>query len=39
MKYKSVIVTKIGGPEVLQIEHDLHPPSSGKPIRTLAAAV
>ena len=41
MKYKSVIVTKIGGPEVLQIvENDLRPPSSGEVrIRTLAAAV
>jgi len=41
MKYKSVIVSKIGGPEVLQIvEHDLRPPSSGEVrIHTLAAAV
>ena len=41
MKYKSVIVTKNGGPEVLQIiENDLRPPSSGEVrIQTLAAAV
>jgi hypothetical protein len=29
MKYKSVIVSKTGGPEVLQvIEHDLRAPSA-----------
>ena len=41
MKYKSVIATRIGGPEVLQvIENDLHAPSAGEVrIKTLAAAV
>jgi len=41
MKYKSVIVTKRGGPEVLQIiEKDLRPPSTGETrIKILAAAV
>ncbi len=41
MKYKSVIVTKRGGPEALQIvEKDLHPPSTGESrIKILAAAV
>jgi NADPH:quinone reductase-like Zn-dependent oxidoreductase len=41
MKYKSVIVTKNGGPEVLQtIENELRPPTAGETrIRVLAAAV
>lgn len=41
MKYKSVIVTKNGGPEVLQvIENDLRAPLAGEVrIQTLAAAV
>jgi NADPH:quinone reductase-like Zn-dependent oxidoreductase len=41
MKYKSVIVTKRGGPEVLQvIENDLRPPSAGEArIRILATPV
>jgi NADPH:quinone reductase-like Zn-dependent oxidoreductase len=41
MKYKSVVVTKRGGPEVLQVvENDLRPPSAGEArIRVLAAAV
>jgi NADPH:quinone reductase-like Zn-dependent oxidoreductase len=41
MKYKSVIVTRHGGPEVLQvIENDLRPPSAGEArIKVLAAAV
>jgi NADPH:quinone reductase-like Zn-dependent oxidoreductase len=41
MKYKSVIVTKNGGPEVLQIiENELRQPRAGEVrIRTLAAAV
>jgi NADPH:quinone reductase-like Zn-dependent oxidoreductase len=41
VKYKSVIVAKRGGPEVLQvIENDLRPPSAGVArIRVLAAAV
>jgi NADPH:quinone reductase len=41
VKYKSVIVTKSGGPEVLQvIENDLRPPSAGEArIKTLASAV
>ncbi|MGD9101538.1 MAG: medium chain dehydrogenase/reductase family protein [Anaerolineae bacterium] len=41
MKYKSVIVTKRGGPEVLQvIENDLRAPSPGEVrIRTLATPV
>ncbi len=41
MKYKSVIVTRAGGPEVLQvIENELRPPSAGEVrIRVLAAAV
>jgi NADPH:quinone reductase-like Zn-dependent oxidoreductase len=31
MRYKSVVVTKRGGPEVLQIiENDLHPPAAGE---------
>ncbi len=31
MKYKSVLVTRYGGPEVLQVvENDLRPPSSGE---------
>lgn len=40
-KYKSVIVTKRGGPDVLQaIEKELRPPSAGEVrIRVLAAAV
>jgi NADPH:quinone reductase-like Zn-dependent oxidoreductase len=41
MKYKSVIVTKRGGPEVLQvIENDLRPPLAGEArIRILATPV
>jgi NADPH:quinone reductase-like Zn-dependent oxidoreductase len=41
MIYKSVIATKFGGPEVLQIvENELRPPRAGEVrIRTLAAAV
>lgn len=41
MKYKSVIVTQIGGPEVLQvIENDLRAPSAGEArIRILASSV
>ena len=41
MKYKSVVVTRNGGPEVLQVvENDLRPPSAGEArIRVLAAAV
>lgn len=41
MKYKSVIVTKRGGPEVLQvIENDLRPPSAGEArIRILVTPV
>ena len=41
MKYKSVIATRTGGPEVLQvIENDLRLPSAGEVrIKTLAAAV
>lgn len=41
MKYKSVIVTKFGGPEVFQvIENDLRLPSAGEArIRVLAAPV
>jgi len=41
MRYKSVIVTKRGGPEVLQvIENDLRPPSAGETrIKVLAAPV
>lgn len=41
MKYKSVIVTKRGGPEVLQvIENDLRLPSAGEArIKVLASAV
>jgi len=41
MKYKSVVVTTKGGPEVLQVvENDLRPPSAGEArIRVLAAAV
>jgi NADPH:quinone reductase-like Zn-dependent oxidoreductase len=41
MKYKSVVATQLGGPEVLQvIENDLRAPSAGEVrIRTLAAAV
>lgn len=41
MKYKSVIVTRFGGPEVLQvIESELRPPSAGEVrIKVLAAAV
>lgn len=39
--YKSVIATRTGGPEVLQvIENDLHPPSAGEVrIKILAVAV
>ena len=41
MKYKSVVVTKRGGPEVLQVvENDLRPPSAGEArIRILATPV
>jgi NADPH:quinone reductase-like Zn-dependent oxidoreductase len=41
MKYKSVIVTRTGGPEVLQvIENDLRAPFAGEVrIKILAAAV
>jgi NADPH:quinone reductase-like Zn-dependent oxidoreductase len=41
MKYKSVVVTKRGGPEVLQvIENDLRPPSAGEArLKILAACV
>jgi NADPH:quinone reductase-like Zn-dependent oxidoreductase len=41
MKYKSIVVTKRGGPEVLEIvENDLRPPSAGEArIRILATAV
>jgi NADPH:quinone reductase-like Zn-dependent oxidoreductase len=41
MKYKSVIATKTGGPEVLQVvENDLRPPSKGEArIQILASAV
>ncbi len=41
MKYKSIIVTKRGGPEVLQvIENDLRPPTAGEVrIKILAAPV
>lgn len=41
MKYKSIIVTKRGGPEVMQVvEQDLHPPATGEVrIKVLAAPV
>lgn len=41
MRYKSVIVTRRGGPEVLQvIENDLRPPSAGEArIQILATPV
>jgi NADPH:quinone reductase-like Zn-dependent oxidoreductase len=41
MRYKSVIVTERGGPEVLQVvENDLRPPSAGEArIKILATAV
>ncbi len=41
MKYKSIIVTRLGGPKVLQIsENDLRPPSAQQVrIQVLAAAV
>ena len=41
MKYKSVIVSKTGGPEVLQVvEHDLRAPSAGEArVKVLASAV
>lgn len=41
MKYKSVVVTKRGGPEVLQLtENDLRPPAAGQArIRVLATSV
>lgn len=41
MKYKSVDVTKIGGPEVLQVaENEMRPPRAGEArIRVLAASV
>ncbi len=41
MKYRSLIVRKHGGPEVLQVvENELRPPRKGEaPIRVLAASV
>ena len=41
MKYKSIVVTKRGGPEVLQVvENDLRPPSAGEArIKILATPV
>jgi NADPH:quinone reductase-like Zn-dependent oxidoreductase len=41
MKYKSIVVTQRGGPEVLQIvENELRPPSAGEArVRILATAV
>ena len=41
MKYKSAIVSKTGGPEVLRvIEHDLRTPSAGEArVKVLASAV
>ncbi len=41
MKYRSVVVTRLGGPEVLQmVENDLRAPAAGEVrIRVLAAAV
>ncbi len=41
MKYKSVIVTKLGGPETLQVvENDLRPPAEGEVrVKVLAAPV
>jgi hypothetical protein len=41
MKYKSVIVTRRSGPEVLQVvENDLHPPADGEAlIKILATPV
>ncbi len=41
MKYRSLLVTRCGGPEVLQVvEHDLRPPAKGEVrIRVLAATV
>lgn len=41
MKYKSLLVTRCGGPEMLQVvENDLRPPASGEVrIRVLAASV
>jgi len=41
MKYRSVVVTRIGGPEVLQVvENDLRAPAAGEVrIKVLAAAV
>lgn len=41
MKYKSMIVTKVGGPEVLQVvEKELRPPCRGEArIRILAASL
>jgi NADPH:quinone reductase-like Zn-dependent oxidoreductase len=41
MKYKSIVVTKRGGPEVLQIvENDLRPPSAGEArVKILATGV
>jgi NADPH:quinone reductase-like Zn-dependent oxidoreductase len=41
MKYKSVVATRRGGPEVLQVvENDLRPPKPGEArVRTLAAQV
>jgi len=41
MKYKSIVVTQTGGPEVLKVaENDLRPPATGEArIKVLAAAV
>lgn len=41
MKYKSAIVKKFGGPEVIEIiEHDLRPPAANEVrIKILAASV
>jgi NADPH:quinone reductase-like Zn-dependent oxidoreductase len=41
MKYKRLVVTQRGGPEMLQIvEDDLRPPAAGEArVRVLAAAV
>ena len=40
MKYKSVVVTKRGGPEVLQIvENDLREPVAGEVRKVLATGV
>jgi len=39
MKYKSIVATQRGGPEVLQVmENDLHPPlNGGVRVKVLAA--